>query len=173
MFIGSITNIYNEIEILMSIFTDIFINVDNEYVDVENRLYYNYINSLSDIDFKQYSENIDYTTKKIDCKIVILDIFICEIEHLTYEFILNIDNKSKYDIIDDKLLSDINIFEQISDEFNKQIIINYNYNIKYEKYKQINKINLLDFEAKNSIYYWIDHIALINSRILDNKLHNK
>jgi len=170
IFIESISIIYKEIEILMSIFDDIFIIVDNEYLDSENKLYYNYINSLSHIEFNQYISTVDYSKNKI----IILNIFIIEIEHLTQNIInesFNInDNLLKNNLSVNKLISDLKLFENISTEFNNQINANYNYNIKYEKYKELKLNNILEFEEKNSIYIWIDQIALINSKILETLL---
>ncbi len=160
IFIESIQNIYNEIEILMSIFTKIFMLIDSKYKLTEDKLYYNYISGLSNIEFIEYSEKIDYTLSDLSTRTKILDIFIIEIDHLT-QIEMN-DN-----IIDNDQTLDIDIFVQISNKFNSIIIANFNYNIKYEKYNKMKNINILELQEKNSIYYWIDHVALINSKILN------
>ena len=41
---------------------------------------------------------------------------------------------------------------------------------KFETYNKITEIDILLFEQKNSIYYWIDHIAFTNGKILKSKL---
>lgn len=163
LFMESINSIYNEIEILMSIFNDIFVKIDNEYLTIEDKLYYNYISGLSNLEFIEYADKLDYTIDDLISKIKILNVFIIEIDHMT-QIDMNdylIDNH-----FDDKLLN-IELLEEISTEFNKKINTNYSYSIRYDKYKKFNKINLLDFQEKNSVYYWIDHVAFLNKKILN------
>ena len=164
LIIESISSIYNEVEILLSIFNDIFQSVDTEYLVIEEKLYYNYISGLTNIEFLEYSEKIDYTHTDLISKIKILNIFLIEIDHLTQiEFNDFISKNFSSDI---STLND-NILNQFLNVFNNITLANYNYNIKYEKYNKINLIDILIYQEKNSIYYWIDKIAIINSKILN------
>ena len=42
--------------------------------------------------------------------------------------------------------------------------------IKFITYKNVEEIDILQFTNKNIVYFWIDYIAHINGKILDNLL---
>jgi len=177
-YLESITNIYPEIEILMSMFNDIFINVDEQYKINEAKICYNSINSLSNIDFLELIDNIDNDIFKksiLDNNILILNTMIVQIEHLTQqnmnEYLAILD--SDLSLSSNRLDSDLLLSDLILSEFNKYIYNNYNYMTKFKTYNNITNIDILKFEQKNFIYYWIDHVAFINGKILDSKLNSK
>lgn len=166
-----ISNIYTELDIIMSMFNDIFISVDTEYKMNEDKLCYNSISSLNDIDFLSLIDNIDndiFSKSILDKNIVLLNTMIIKVEHLTQDIMndylinLNLDKSSNSKLDDDILLSKL-----IIDEFNKQIINNYKYLIKFQLYNNMADIDILSFEKKNFIYYWIDYIALKNKETLE------
>ena len=159
----------------MSIFNDICINVDDQYKNNEVKLCYNSINSLSHIDFLELIDNIKndiFKQNKLDNNILILNTMIVQIEHQVQqnmnEYFIQINN----DILltKNRLKSDLLLFDKIISEFNKYVMNNYNFMIKFETYNKITDINILKFEQKNSIYFWINNIAFINSKILDSIL---
>jgi hypothetical protein len=162
-----INNVYDEIEIMMSIFNDIFINVDLIYKSKEDELCYNHINSLSNSEFSELIDKIDDDNKLND--IMTFNIMIVQIEHLTQinmnEYFSSLNNNTE--IFNNKLDYDLLLYDKILIEFNKQINNNYNYMTRFEHFNKYKNIDLLKFESKNSIYYWIDYIALINKQKLD------
>ncbi len=168
--IESISNIYTEIDIIMSIFNDIFISVDTEYKMNEDKLCYNSISSLKDVDFLSLIDNLDNDIFKsiLDKNIVLLNTMIIKVEHLTQDIMntylikLNLEKSSNSKLDDDLLLSKL-----IIDEFNTQIINNYKYITRFETYNNMANIDILSFEQKNFIYYWIDYIALKNKETLE------
>jgi len=168
--IESISNIYTEIDIIMSIFNDIFISVDTEYKMNEDRLCYNSISSLKEVDFLSLIDNLDNNIFKsiLDKNIVLLNTMIIKVEHLTQDIMntylikLNLEKSSNNKLDDDLLLSKL-----IIDEFNTQIINNYKYITRFETYNNMANIDILSFEQKNFIYYWIDYIALKNKETLE------
>ena len=167
-YLESISNIYNEIEMIFSIFNEIFIICDTEYKLLEEKMCYNEINGLSKNEFINYIDNID----KIDNNIIILNIMIIQIERLTQQNMNNYLLEFKYNNSDNKLENDLLSFNIILTEFNKNILDNYKYITKFESFNKLINIDLLKFEEKNSIYYWIDHIAYINGKLLDHLLKN-
>jgi hypothetical protein len=169
-FIDMVANVYNEIEIIMSMFNEIFIKIDIEYKDRESVLLYEIINSLSHSEFENLSETISDDTE-LDDKIIKLNVLIIQIEKLTQnnmnEFFIQID--SNYDC-SNKLEYDLSIYDMIIKEYNENIVKNYKYMIKFITYKNVEEIDILQFTNKNIVYYWIDYIAHINGKILDNLL---
>jgi len=171
VYLESITNIYPEIDILISIFNDIFINVDEQYKSDEAKLCYNSMNSLSNNDFLELIDNVENI---VDNNIKILNTLIIQIEHLTQqniiEYLATLDNEK---VIDSSLSSDKILYDKITNEFNQNMINNYRYITKFETFNKIKNIDILKFEQKNSIYFWIDHIAFINSNRLKSILGSK
>ena len=166
-FLNSIGNIYNEIEIIMSIFNNIFTSIDTEYKDKESFLLYGIVGVLSNSEIDNLSESISDDTK-LDDKILNLSVMINKIEKLTHcnmnEFFINMEDD--YDCLN-KLEYDLILHDKIIKEFNENIVNNYKYMSKFINYKNINNIDILQFTNKNVIYYWIDYIAIINGKIID------
>jgi len=178
-YLESITNIYSEIEILMSIFNNIFIDVDEQYKHFEVKLCYNSINSLSNIDFLELLDNINNDIFKqniLDNKILILNTMIVQIEHQTQQSMNDeyfIHTTTEQSFTNNRLNCDLLLFNKIKSEYNTHIINNYNYMTKFEIYNKITDIDILKFEQKNSIYFWINNIGVINGKVLDSMLKNK
>ena len=165
-FISSIGNIYSEIEIIMSIFNDIFLNIDKHFKTNETIMLYNVINILPFSEFEELSEII--YDDILNNRIIKLNIMIIKIEKLTQdnmnEYFIEYGNEHKYN---DKLEYDLLLFDKIGTEHINIIKNSYNYIKKYEIYANLNNLDILTFLKKNSIYFWIDFVAFINGQILD------
>jgi len=177
--LDSINNIYNEIELMMSIFNDIFINIDIEYKLADDKLCYNSISSFSHVDFTDLIENINNDIFKdniLDNNLLKLNTLLVNIEHLVQvemnEYLINLEQINNDEIFNNKLEKDLLLFEILKAEYNKYFTDNYKYMVRYENYKNILNLDIMKFEEKNCIYYWIDHIAFNNGIILDKLLKN-
>lgn len=168
-FISSISNIYKEIEIIISIFNHIFIEIDKQFNTKETIMLYNEINSLPFSEFGELSE-ID-NDEILNDKIIKLNIMIIKIERFTQdnmnEYFIEYGNEHKFN---NKLEYDLLLFNKIIIEYTNNINNNYTYILKFLIYKNLNNLDILMFLEKNSIYHWIDYIAFINGQILDNLL---
>ena len=180
--IRTITEIQTNIELTMSVFENIFNDIDNKFKNAEDFIGYNNMSILDEhiqmnilqkiIHSKSEQNNLENKLKKIHSLII-------QIEHMTHNDIINnIDEfNDKYnrslntdnltDSLKNKLSSDYELLCSFKTDYEQYVLTNYNNLIKYNAFNNINNIDINKFMEKDIIYYWLDHIAFLNGKIFD------
>jgi hypothetical protein len=169
-FLSLLPNIHHDVELIMSQFDTLFIDIDDEYIEIENKLGYNNISNLDYHQFNDLFNNITIGLNTYHSDLTIMNVMIIHIEHMIHHDIekyiktinINIDdilsNLIKFDFDNNLLLDLTKVYE---DSISK----NYMKVKFFDTFSNINIFEQLKLNTKNVLYFWIDHIAIINNKL--------
>jgi len=170
-FIESIQYIYYEIDIIFDIFNKIFIDADIEFKQTDEKLVYNMLSMLNRKELNDILDSINSMDKfdNLEDKLLLLSSLIIQVENSVKQSMNEYFSQAdyQYNQIDNKFDFDIYILNNILDVFNKQNIDCLKYHCRFEQYINMHDIDILQFEKKNVLYFWIDYIGFINGKIID------
>jgi hypothetical protein len=177
-----VKNVPYDIDMLFNVYNQIIISHDEIFSSIDKKIAYNDINALNFYSFNDnlykvllnYGKSSPDILPSIDEKFKIMSTLISHIEHQTQndltEYMSNnidFDTEEQYTDINNRFIFDhqsIEIFQKLYIEKSTQ-------NLQHLKlYKQFQDFDIpLDINnlSLKSLYFWIDYIAMINSRLFD------
>jgi hypothetical protein len=155
-YITLLSNITNEVEIAMSIFYNIFEEIDQEFINIENEIGYN---ELCNLTLDEFNRLLDDEIKKEFNQKNILNMMLVQIDKM-------IPN----DILDD--IND-NIYETIKQRYIEMSTSIYKSLKRFHPFNKIDEIDILKLLEKHFIYYWIEYITKLNMNLIQEFLPNK
>jgi hypothetical protein len=181
-FVIGLTDINADIEIIFSVFLEIYRTADEKFIKVESLLGFNNMSASSSNEFDKLS--IEFMDK--DCVTFVsnptnnslkLNILLININH-GVEYAMNeysssiCDSVKKNDssVLTHKYDADIDTIFKFNALYEKLIKSQYESLRRFGIFNDINIVNIIDLLGKNILYYWIDTIASLNGIILDSLL---
>jgi len=155
-YITLLSNITNEVEIAMSIFYNIFEEIDQEFITIENEIGYN---ELCNLTLDEFNKLLDDEVKKEFNQKNILNMMLVQIDKMIPNDIL--------DNIND------NIYETIKQRYIEMSTSIYKSLKRFHPFNKIDEIDILKLLEKHFIYYWIEYITKLNMNLIQEFLPNK
>lgn len=176
--INQLANASVEVELCMNIYDSLFINVDADFLDVENSIGYNQLLIDHNIRQKMLNDSVKFTNidENKSIKLLKLNLMIISIEDNTNDSInayierllININNQDM-SIFMNKLNDDLQqfhslmIFSHGSAHFNAAKIKSINKFIDID----VNTANIIKFVDKNAVLFWSNYVADSNAKIIN------
>lgn len=155
-YITLLSNISNEVEIAMSVFYNIFEEIDQEFLNIENEIGYN---ELCNLTLSEFNKLLDDEIKKEFNQKNILNMMLVQLDKMIPNDILeDIDN---------------DIYETIKKRYIEMSIGNYRSLKRFHPFNKIDEIDILKLLEKHFIYYWIEYMTKLNMNTIQEFLPNK